>query len=228
MENREILLKIFNHMLEAYGPRKWWPAKTRFEVIVGAILTQNVSWKNVRQAINKLRASGLLSVEAILSSDIKELSEQIKSSRYYNQKALRLKEFCFYLKEKYEGSLEKLFKNDTYYLREELLGLKGIGNETADSILLYAGNKPTFVSDAYTRRFLSRYGLMDKSPGYDKIRNFFMHNLPEDIYIYNEYHALIDHHCNSVCRAKPDCVKCSIKRIEPSIYCKFFKSKNFD
>ncbi|MGM0366601.1 MAG: endonuclease III domain-containing protein [Actinomycetota bacterium] len=223
MEDREILLKIFNRMLAAYGPRKWWPAKTRFEVMVGAILTQNVAWKNVEQAIGNLKDSGLLSMEAILSSDVKKIAENIKSSRYYNQKALRLKELCRYLKEKYGGCLDSMFKKDTGDLRKELLALKGIGKETADSILLYAGNKPSFVSDAYTKRFLDRYGLMDGNPGYDKIRDYFMHNLPEDIYIYNEYHALIDHHCYSVCKAKPDCSSCSIKEIERDICCQFSK-----
>jgi len=221
MENKEILLKIFNRMLEVYGPRKWWPAKTRFEVIVGAILTQNVSWKNVKLAINNLKASGLLSMEAMLAADNEEVASNIKSSRYYNQKAMRLKEFCRYLKERYGGCLDKMFKKDTESLRKELLSLKGIGKETADSILLYAGQKLSFVSDAYTKRFLERYGLMDGNPGYDRIRDFFTQNLPQDIYLYNEYHALIDHHCYSVCKAKPDCKSCSIKKIEGGIFCKF-------
>jgi len=206
-------------MLQVYGPRKWWPANTRFEVIVGAILTQNVSWKNVKLAIANLKKAGLLNLEAIIEADRQTIAENIKSSRYYNQKAARLKDFCVFIKKKYEGSLDKMFGQETPLLRAELLSLKGIGKETADSILLYAGNKLTFVSDAYTRRFLNRYGLLDGEDGYDDIRDYFMVSLPQDVYIYNEYHALIDHHSYCVCRAKPDCSQCGIKYIDNHIYC---------
>ncbi len=221
MNHRHILLSIFERMLQVYGPRKWWPAKTRFEVIVGAILTQNVSWKNVQIAINKLQKNGLLNLESMLSAETGKVAENIRSSRYYNQKAWRLKGFCQHVKERYNGSLDALFNNDMEILREELLGLKGIGKETADSILLYAGQKPTFVSDAYTKRFLDRFGLMDGNAGYDQIRNYFMQNLPTDVYIYNEYHALIDHHCHRICKVQPDCSSCSMKIIGEKLNCQF-------
>ncbi len=222
MSNEEILLNIFNRMLEAYGPRGWWPAQTRFEVILGTILTQNVSWKNVEIAVRRLKASGLLNPKAIIASDADELAKIIKSSRYYNQKAECLKGFCRHLDKKYGGSLDRLFQKDTELLRKELIGLKGIGEETADCILLYAGNKPSFVSDAYTSRFLRRFGLLDGNRSYRQIRSFFMANLPKDVYLYNEYHALIDHHCNRICKAEPLCEKCSIKKIDE--ICCLYKS----
>lgn len=219
MEHKDILLKLFDLMLQVYGPRKWWPANTRFEIIVGAILTQNVSWKNVKLAIANLKKAGLLNLEAIIAADRQTIAENIRSSRYYNQKAARLQDFCVFIKEKYEGSLDKMFDQDTQLLRAKLLSLRGIGKETADSILLYAGGKLTFVSDAYTKRFLDRYGLLDDNAGYDDIRDYFMTRLPQDVYIYNEYHALIDHHCYLVCKSKPNCGHCTIKYINNHIYC---------
>lgn len=209
-------------MLAVYGPRKWWPAKTRFEVIVGAILTQNVSWKNVKLAISNLKKSGLLNLEAMLQADRQVIVELVRSSRYYNQKAERLQDFCRFIKQNYGGSLDRMFDQETEDLRLELLSLKGIGKETADSILLYAGRKPTFVSDAYTKRFLHRFGLLDGDPGYDEIRGYFMSGLPKDVYLYNEFHALIDHHSYLVCKAKPDCSQCQIKKAG-SYYCLFYK-----
>jgi len=222
MEDNIILLKLFDRMLAVYGPRKWWPAKTRFEVIVGAILTQNVSWKNVKMAISNLKAAGLLNLEAILNTDKQLIAGLIKSSRYYNQKAERLKGFCRFVKVNYGGSLSRMFKQNTINLRPELLSIKGIGKETADSILLYAGRKPTFVSDAYTKRFLCRFGLLDSNPGYDVIREYFMSRLPRDVYLYNEFHALIDHHSYGVCKAKPDCSRCRIKNVGKHS-CLFYK-----
>jgi len=222
MDDRRILQAIFKKLLNAYGPRKWWPARTRFEVIVGAILTQNVSWRNAKLAVNSLKKARLLSPSAILVASHEEIAPLIKSSRFYNQKTEKLKAFCAYFMHNYNGSLDKMFSGDMESLRRELLGLKGVGKETADSILLYAGRKLSFVSDAYTKRFLKRYGLNYGSTSYEGIRSFFMKNLPKDLYLYNEYHALIVHHGNAVCRAKPDCNGCPISHLSRKIFCSHY------
>ena len=215
------LLKIFQKLLKQYGPRKWWPAKTRFEVIAGAVLTQNVTWKNAKKAVDNLKKAGLLSPVALAGAKHEEVAQQIISSRYYNQKAKKLKEFSRFLMEKYDGSLNRLFSGKMEDLREELLNIKGIGRETADCILLYAGKMPSFVSDAYTKRFLDRYGLLKGMETYDEIRNFFMQNLPEDVYLYNEYHALIVFHGHHICQSKPDCRNCPVRTIDKTTYCHY-------
>ena len=221
MRRNEVLLKIFKALLKAYGPRHWWPAKTRFEVIIGAILTQNVTWKNAKDSVDSLREAGMLSAEKIIKAPQRKLAFRIKSSRFYNQKAKNLKAFCSYLMKENQGSLNMMFAKDMDILRKELLGLRGIGQETADCILLYAGKKPSFVSDAYTKRLLKRYGLINKELPYADIRRFFMDNLPEDTYIYNEFHALIVRHGHLTCKSKPACSACPIKSVDKNIYCKF-------
>ncbi len=226
MNSKNIQLKIFQKLLRKYGPRKWWPARTRFEVIAGAVLTQNVTWKNAKKAVDNLKKAGLLSPMAIASAKHKEVAERIISSRYYNQKTKKLKEFSLFLMNRYAGSLNKLFSEEMEDLREELLKIKGIGKETADCILLYAGKMPSFVSDAYTKRFLDRYGLLKDMKTYDDIRNFFMQNLPEDVYLYNEYHALIVYHGHAVCQSKPNCRNCPVRIIDEKIYCHYAESKN--
>ena len=222
--SKDIQLKIFQKLLRKYGPRKWWPAKTRFEVIAGAVLTQNVTWKNAKKAVDNLKKAGLLSPRAMACAKHKEVAKRIISSRYYNQKAKKLKEFSLFLMNKYSGSLNKLFNKKMEDLREELLKIKGIGKETADCILLYAGKMPSFVSDAYTKRFLDRYGLLKGMKTYDEIRDFFMQNLPEDVYLYNEYHALIVHHSHAVCQSKPNCQNCPVRTIDERIYCHYAAS----
>lgn len=212
MMHKKKLLSIYRRLLEAYGPRKWWPARTRFEVIVGAILTQNVSWHNAKKAIDNLKRAGLLSPEAMLKAPQPRIAGLIKSSRFYNQKAMKLKAFCRHLSAGYGGSLDRMFRRDAPELRSELLGLKGIGRETADCILLYAGGKPSFVVDAYTKRFLSRLGLARSDDPYDDVRRLFMDNLPEDVPLYNEYHALIVHHSHFTCKTRPECGICKVRR----------------
>jgi endonuclease-3 related protein len=210
MKYKKKLLSIYDKLFEAYGPRHWWPAKTRFEVIVGAILTQNVSWHNAKVAIDNLKRAKLLSPASILKAPQRRIASLIKSSRFYNQKAGKLKAFSRYLVSEYGGSLDRMFAVDLDTLRGELLALKGIGRETADCILLYAGEKPSFVIDAYTKRFLARLGLGREDAPYDEVRGFFMANLPEDTQLYNEYHALIVHHCHFVCRSIPRCDVCMV------------------
>lgn len=188
---------------------------------MGAILTQNVSWHNAKISVNNLKRSKLLSPLDILKASDKLIRECIRTSRFYNQKTEKLKVFCRYLISRYSGSLDKMFSTDVDTLRQELLEIKGIGKETADTILLYAGKKPSFVSDAYTKRFLSRLGLIDGLSSYDEIRNFFMKNIPRDIYLYNEYHALIVHHGYAICKSKPACNICPVRKIKKGIYCNF-------
>jgi endonuclease III related protein len=219
----ELNLMIFNALLSYHGPQGWWPAKTRFEVIAGAVLTQNVSWKNAKESILNLQKDNMLSSRVLSAASVGEIAGKITPSRFYNQKALTLKIFCSHLEKEYGGSLDRMFRTETSLLRKKLLELRGIGPETVDCILLYAGKKLSFVSDAYTRRFLDRYGII-KSGGYEKIRGYFMDNLPEDIYIYNEFHALIDRHCGSVCKVKPSCFECPVRKLDSGFGCDFARS----
>lgn len=201
-------------MYKHFGPRHWWPAETRFEVIVGAILTQFVSWKNVTIAIDNLKNSGLLSIEGICKAESEELEELIRSTRFYKQKAKKLKGFCKHVKDKYNGVLNEFLSKDMLELRNELLSLYGIGEETADSIILYAAEKPIFVVDAYTRRIYSRLGFFNEDISYREMQDFFMDNLKHDVQMFNEYHALIDGVGNNFCsNTKPKCNKCPLERV---------------
>ena len=163
----------YRALFEAWGPQHWWPAQSRFEVIVGAYLTQNTAWTNVEKALANLRAARLLTVSAIRQASLAELERLIRPAGYFRQKARRLKLFVAFLDDQYHGSLAKLFACPTEKLREELLNLHGVGPETADSILLYAGNHPVFVVDAYTRRILARHGILPETTNYEEIRELF-------------------------------------------------------
>jgi len=175
---KEIELRTYYAALfRAWGPRHWWPARTRFEVIVGAYLTQNTAWTNVERALANLRAARLLSVAGIRRVPMSKLQRTIRPSGYFRQKAQRLKTFVRFLDREYGGSLIKLFAQPTVKLREQLLNLNGVGPETADSILLYAGNHPVFVVDAYTRRILDRHKILPEQADYEEIREFFQRGL---------------------------------------------------
>jgi endonuclease III related protein len=163
----------YGALFQAWGPQHWWPAQSRFEVIVGAYLTQNTAWTNVEKALANLRAARLLSVRRIRRAPLPELERRVRPAGYFRQKAKRLKLFVAFLDQQYKGSLAKLFARPTEKLREELLNLHGIGPETADSILLYAGNHPVFVVDAYTRRILARHEILPENAAYDEIRELF-------------------------------------------------------
>jgi endonuclease III related protein len=167
----DVVSKMYRLLSRAWGPQHWWPADTPFEIIVGAILTQNTSWTNVERALNNLRQANALSVRGIRALPLADLEQLVRSSGYYRQKASRLKGFVTFLDEKYGGSLKKLFSVRTECLRSELLSLKGIGQETADAILLYAGKREIFVVDAYARRILERHALVNASAKYDEIRD---------------------------------------------------------
>ncbi len=202
-------------MYEALGPQGWWPGETPFEVCVGAILTQNTNWQNVERAIDNLKKRGLLSPQALYELPEGILAELIRPAGYYRVKARRLKNFIRFLVEDFEGDLAKLFALPLEEARQALLKVSGIGPETADSILLYAGEKPTFVIDAYTRRILLRHGLATEDMGYEDLREMFMRHLPEDPALYNEYHALLVAVGKNFCRPQnPRCEDCPLKDIE--------------
>jgi endonuclease-3 related protein len=211
------LMDIYNRMYLHFGSRHWWPADAAFEVVVGAILTQNVAWKNVEQAIQNLKAHDLLQPHVLVQIDLDKLANLIRPTRYFNMKAKKLRAFCQHLMDNYAGSLECFFEKELWALREELLSIYGIGEETADSILLYAAQKPIFVVDTYTRRIFSRLGQVDPDIKYEALQKFFMENIPPDIALYNEYHALIDAVGSHYCAVKkPLCRECPLKPL-----CKF-------
>ena len=194
----EIYHKLFKQLFTEYGPQHWWPAETPFEVMVGAILTQNTAWANVERAINNLKENHCLSPEGILSVRIDSLAEYLRPSGYFNIKAKRLSNFCqWYVG---EGQFDVLVSWSTEKLRKELLSVNGVGPETADDILLYAFERPVFVIDAYTRRIFSRLGLVSADEGYEHLRSRFESSLPAEAAMFNEYHALIVVHAKAVCK----------------------------
>lgn len=214
IDNR--LFRIFELLLSYYGPRHWWPAETPFEVCVGAILTQNTNWGNVEKAIANLKTAGRLSVNGIAGLPQDDLATLIRPAGYYNLKAARLQAFTAFLQQQYQGSIDLLFAGPWQQTRTELLTVKGIGPETADSILLYAGQKTSFVVDAYTRRIFSRLGIVSDRICYEKLRNCFMDQLSEDPALFNEYHALIVELGKSVCRPTPQCSSCCLGALCPA------------
>jgi endonuclease-3 related protein len=207
------LRQVYQRLFERYGPQHWWPARERFEVIIGAILTQSTAWTNVEKAIAKLEATGKLSPEALRKLPEAEIAVLIHPCGYYNVKARKLKTFVNWLGENGDD-LDRIFKSESSELRKQLLGIYGIGEETADSILLYAGNKPVFVIDAYTRRIIDRMGLTPLNHGYADYQTLFTANLPADAKLFNEYHALLVRHAKEVCRKRPLCEVCCLNRKE--------------
>ncbi len=206
-----LLEEIYNRMFHAFGPQHWWPGDTPIEVCVGAILTQNTSWTNVSRAISRLKSAGVLSVEALYQLPHERLAELIRPAGYYNIKAGRLRNFLTMLMERHDGSLDRLFSCGLEQARWELLSVKGIGPETADSILLYAGELPSFVVDAYTIRALARHDIIDDSADYHSVRDLFMENLPSDTKLFNEYHALHVRVGKTFCKKKrPLCDDCPL------------------
>ncbi len=205
------MLKIYQKLYSSIGPRHWWPGDSPFEVIIGAILTQNTSWKNVEIAIRALKEKNLLDPLKLYRVGDRLLANTIKSSGFFNIKAKRIKTFMSFLFENYQGSLEKMFSEGLIPLREKLLKINGIGHETADSILLYAGGKPIFVVDAYTKRILARHNLISKTASYSEIQELFMENLKKDAGMFNEYHALLVYTGKYFCKKTPNCENCPMK-----------------
>jgi endonuclease III related protein len=207
------LLPIYKVLVSAHGNQNWWPADTPFEVIIGAILTQSVSWTNVEKCIKNLHDEGLVNQDELHKKEVDEIASLIKSSRFYNEKAKKIKNFLDFLFDRYEGNLSIMSMEELPILRELLLNIKGLGQETVDSILLYACNKPVFVVDAYTKRIFSRYGLVNENASYRDIQRFFMENLPQDIELFNDYHAQIVYLGKNICKTQPECKRCPIKKI---------------
>ncbi len=209
-----LLMKIYRILYQAYGPRHWWPGETSFEVMVGAILTQNTSWRNVEKAIQRLKGRGVLNPEGIHYLKKSQLTPLIKSSGYYRVKAGRLKAFINFLYEEFDGDLKRMGREKLVELREKLLRVNGIGPETADSILLYGLKKPIFVVDAYSRRILSRHQIILEKASYEEVQKLFMDHLPFNEKLFNEYHALLVYLGKTVCKKMPRCDICPLMGIE--------------
>jgi endonuclease-3 related protein len=212
-ESQPPLDEYFNSLFTALGPQHWWPGDTPFEVIVGTILTQNTSWKNVELALENLRREDLLSVAGIERVNARHLATLLRPAGYFRQKARKLKAFVKFLRAEYAGSLPRMFKTPTLQLRERLLGVWGIGPETADSILLYAGEQPVFVVDAYTKRMFARHGWIGEKAKYEDIRWMVERQFPGDVRRFNELHALIVSAGKNFCRPQdPNCGECPLGR----------------
>jgi endonuclease III related protein len=205
-----ILMDMFDLMLKRFGNQHWWPGDTELEMMVGAILTQNTNWKNVEKAINNLKDKGILNIESLHNISLPLLAEQVRPAGYFNIKAGRLKNLIEFIVERYSGDINLLLKDNTQTLRQGLLAIKGVGPETADSILLYAVKRPVFVIDAYTYRILNRHGLVDDQVTYDDLQALFTDSLPEDVGLFNEFHALIVRTGKEFCRGKPLCDSCPL------------------
>jgi len=206
------LPQLSERLAAHFGPLHWWPAETPFEVVIGAILTQNTAWRNVEYAIANLKQAQALTPSAIAKLSEADLQQLIRPAGFFRQKAERLQLFVAHLVAHHEGELAHLLSGNLDTVRQELLSLKGVGPETADSILLYAGGRPSFVVDAYTRRLLTRLGLLQGEESYDTIRALFMAELPHDSDLFNEYHALIVETCKQYChKRRPHCSPCPLR-----------------
>jgi endonuclease III related protein len=245
LDHESSVRNYYQELMAAWGPQDWWPAHTRFEVIVGAFLTQNTAWTNVERALRRLRAEGVLNLDGIRRTPLRALARMIRSSGYFRQKAQRLKNFVNHVDKRYQGSLTRMFARPTAELREELLALNGVGPETADSILLYAGGHPVFVVDAYTRRVFERHGLVTAKARYEDIRQLveraFQSALPPDsdqpptsplpdrrrhkflirraapaARVFDEFHALLVQTAKHHClKASAKCSACPLERFLP-------------
>jgi endonuclease-3 related protein len=207
------LRALYQRLHRRYGPQHWWPGDTAFEVMVGAVLTQNAAWSNVERAIGNLAAAGCLDARRIVELSSTELAELIRPSGYFNVKARRLQNLCRWYLEK--GGMEPLSALPTDALRREILAVNGVGPETADDIVLYAFARAVFVIDAYTRRIFSRLGLCHGDEPYEELRRMFEHGLRGDAPLYNEYHALIVRHAKIACKTRPLCGSCCLAEVCP-------------
>ena len=209
----EQLTEIYKLLFDRFGPQHWWPGETQFEIITGAILTQNTNWANVEKAIANLKSADLLTPEKLYHHDVSNPAEIIRQAGYYNKKATRLKNFINWLFQNYDGQLINLENLNTDQLRTELLAVKGIGRETADSILLYAFDREIFVIDAYTARVAVRHGLIEPQADYEQLRELFQSNLPRDSQLFNEYHALFVKVGKEFCKPKARCPGCPLEKL---------------
>ena len=214
---RMSLIEMFNLLLDHFGPQHWWPAETELEVMIGAVLTQNTNWKNVEMAIQSLKNRGLISLERLFSVAETDLAQEIRPAGYYNVKAGRLKNLICFIMDQYKGDLSALLDDEPQILRQGLLSVKGIGPETADSILLYAAKRPVFVIDTYTHRILRRHGMADEQTSYHELQQIFTKSLPENAAYFNEFHALIVQTGKNYCRKTPLCPRCPLEKWCPPI-----------
>lgn len=205
------VVEIYHKLYQHYGSQHWWPADSPFEVIVGAVLTQNTAWQNVEKAIRNLKRENLLSATKLAKIPIEKLAKIIRPVGFYNIKAKRLKSVINFLMNNYDGNIRKLKRQNIRILRSQLLTIDGVGEETADSILLYALEKPTFVVDAYTKRIFSRHNFFKLDMPYSSVQKFFIDNLPKSVKIYNEFHALLVRLAKDYCRTTPNCLECPIR-----------------
>jgi endonuclease-3 related protein len=213
---KAVLEEVYRRLLDAFGPQKWWPGDSQFEILVGAVLVQNTNWQNVERAIRNLRAADLMEPRALYDVPAEELEDLIRPAGYYRVKAERLRALLRFVVDHYGGSLEKMFRRPLEELRCELLGVHGVGPETADSILLYAGGMPTFVVDAYTYRVFGRHGWIDLESDYRHIQEYFHDRLPANAPMYNEYHALLVNLGKHFCKkSKPLCESCPLREMLP-------------
>lgn len=207
----------YQRLLAEYGPQGWWPARGRLEVILGAILTQNTNWRNAALAIRQLRGAGLLSLQNLRRTKASDLQPLIRSAGFFRQKARTIVAFIRWLEEHHEGSLRRMFERPAKELRAALLKLRGVGPETADAILLYAGNRPVFVADAYTRRILARHGMLAENAPYAAAQEFVHGQLKHDSRVYNEFHALLVEAGKQHCKLRaPRCHGCPLEELLPS------------
>ena len=205
------LLALYRQLFDTFGPQGWWPGDTPFEVALGAILTQNTNWQNVARVMAALKTEGILDADLLGELPEAELARRFRPAGYYNLKARRVKNFLDFFAARFKNSMDKMALEELEPLRVELLGLHGIGPETADSILLYALHKPTFVVDAYTFRILSRHGLVAEPCSYEELRRLFMDRLPADVPLYQEFHALLVRCAKEFCRPQPRCAGCPLE-----------------
>lgn len=207
------LTEYYNSLFTALGPQHWWPARTQLKVIVGAILAQNTAWTNVERALENMRRERMLTLRAIDDAPLAKLARVVRPSGYFRQKAKKLKAFVRFLREEYSGSLARMFRMPTTELRERLLRVHGIGPETADTILLYAGEHPSFVVDTYTKRILLRHGWISENASYEEVQALFERHIPREVARYNEFHALIVRAAKNWCRAREArCSECPLGR----------------
>jgi endonuclease-3 related protein len=211
-----VLQEVYQRLFDTLGPQHWWPGQSPFEVMVGAVLVQNTNWQNVEKAIENLRQADLLEPHALYAVPPEELEELIRPAGYYRVKAKRLRSLLKLLVDRYDGSLEAMFQTRMSLLREELLQTNGIGPETADSILLYAGGMPSFVVDAYTCRIMARHGWIGFDSDYHQVQDYFSSNLPDDTQLFNEFHALLVRIGKDFCRkSSPKCQQCPLCDLLP-------------
>ena len=210
------LLELYHRLYAAYGPQHWWPSDSKFEMVLGAILTQAAAWSNVEKALDNLKAAACFSPEALRDIPERELASIIRPSGYFNAKAKKLKAFIGHLWDHYQGNLEMLLSKDGAALRSELLTIHGIGEETADDIVLYAAEQPSFVIDTYTRRILGRLGMAPADHSYRAYQELFHRGLQADAVLFNEYHALLDYHAKETCRKDPRCAYCCLLEMCPT------------